>query len=143
DRYFIHKTATRILDLTNQKLLSYDGNYEYYLEKKETVERIHFSDADTDSPSIKKETESKLDWKAQKELDAKKRKLQNASKQAEETIARLEEEIHEIDAEFALPENATNVGRLTELTRLKEEKETTLTDTMDQWEQLMEELESL
>ena len=34
DRYFINKTATRILDLTNHKLLNYIGNYDYYLEKK-------------------------------------------------------------------------------------------------------------
>ena len=34
DRYFINKTATRILDLTNQKLVNYIGNYDYYLEKK-------------------------------------------------------------------------------------------------------------
>lgn len=34
DRYFINKTATRILDLTNHKLVNYIGNYDYYLEKK-------------------------------------------------------------------------------------------------------------
>ena len=33
DRYFINKTATRILDLTNQKLVNYIGNYDYYLER--------------------------------------------------------------------------------------------------------------
>ena len=43
-----------------------------------------------------------------------------------------------IDEEIALPENATNVGRLTELSREKEEKEAALTETMEQWEQLIE-----
>ena len=33
DRYFINKTATRILELTNQRLVNYIGNYDYYLEK--------------------------------------------------------------------------------------------------------------
>jgi len=41
DRYFINKTATRILDLTEQTLLNYPGNYDYYLEKKETTERLY------------------------------------------------------------------------------------------------------
>ena len=41
DRYFINKTATRILDLTEQKLLNYPGNYDYYLEKKEATERLY------------------------------------------------------------------------------------------------------
>ena len=34
DRYFINKTATRILELTNQRLVNYIGNYDYYLEKR-------------------------------------------------------------------------------------------------------------
>ncbi len=41
DRYFINKTATRILDLTEQMLLNYPGNYDYYLEKKEATERLY------------------------------------------------------------------------------------------------------
>ena len=46
DRYFINRTATRILDLTGQSFVNYIGNYDYYLEKKETNERrmwrLHF-----------------------------------------------------------------------------------------------------
>lgn len=42
DRYFINTTATRILDLTGQRLLNYIGNYDYYMEKKEDVERTAF-----------------------------------------------------------------------------------------------------
>ncbi|MCH5256489.1 MAG: ABC-F family ATP-binding cassette domain-containing protein [Lachnospiraceae bacterium] len=34
DRYFINKTASRILELENKTLTGYLGNYEYYLEKK-------------------------------------------------------------------------------------------------------------
>ena len=143
DRYFINQTATRILDLTHEQILSYDGDYNYYLEKKDTVESIHIQE-DTATPvsSGKAETSSKTDWKAQKELEAKKRKIENAARQAEETIAALEQDMENIDNEIALPENATNVGRLTELSREKEEKETALTEVMEQWEQLMEQLES-
>ena len=59
-----------------------------------------------------------------------------------ERLAALEQDMENIDEEIALPENATNVGRLTELSREKEEKEAALTETMEQWEQLMEQLES-
>ena len=38
DRYFINRTATRILDLTGQSLINYIGSYDYYLEKKDVVE---------------------------------------------------------------------------------------------------------
>ena len=37
DRYFINQTATRILDLTNQSVVNYIGDYDYYLEKKEEL----------------------------------------------------------------------------------------------------------
>ena len=37
DRYFINRTAHRILDLTAQRFMNYIGNYDYYLEKHDTV----------------------------------------------------------------------------------------------------------
>lgn len=77
DRYFINRTATRILDLTGHKLLSYSGNYAYYLEKKDTVESRFLTDDDkTMQTSAKKDTkeEGKLDWQEQKKLAAKKQK---------------------------------------------------------------------
>ena len=37
DRYFINQTATRIMDLTNQAIVNYIGDYDYYLEKKEEL----------------------------------------------------------------------------------------------------------
>ena len=41
DRYFINQTATRILELTNQAMVNYIGNYDYYLEKKEELTQIY------------------------------------------------------------------------------------------------------
>lgn len=146
DRYFINKTATRILDLTGHKLLSYPGDYSYYLEKKETMEKIHLDDNSAStrhSLAHTGNTSSKMDWKAQKEQEAKKRKLENAFKKAETEIEELENRIASIDEEMALPENATSVARLTELTKEREEKEAALTDAMEQWEQLALELETL
>lgn len=78
DRYFINRTATRILDLTGHKLLSYSGNYAYYLEKKDMVESRFLTDDDkTMQTSAKKDTkeEGKLDWQEQKKLAAKSEKL--------------------------------------------------------------------
>ncbi len=37
DRYFINRTATRILNLTDQRLVNYIGNYDYYMEKKADI----------------------------------------------------------------------------------------------------------
>lgn len=142
DRYFINRTATRILDLTEKKLLSYPGNYAYYLEKKDTMENIYL-DARPDTTSVKEVSRGKLEWKAQKEYETKKRKLQNAYKKEEERIEELENRIAAIDEEMLLPKNATNAANLTELSKEREEKETALTDAMERWEQFAQELEEM
>ncbi|HBR05234.1 MAG TPA: hypothetical protein DD722_05675, partial [Lachnospiraceae bacterium] len=51
DRYFINRVATRIEDLTNRHFLNYNGNYDYYLEKKEFVEASFFGTPLSDSSS--------------------------------------------------------------------------------------------
>lgn len=144
DRYFIDKTATRILDLTEHKLLSYSGNYQYYLEKKETMEQIHLADSSDSSgnSSPKGDTEAKLDWQAQKKLAAERKKLERQYNQVEELISTLEDEISFLDEELARPEYACNAAKLMELTKERETKEAALTEAMTQWEQLAIELEN-
>lgn len=142
DRYFISKTATRILDLTGQKLLSYEGSYQYYLEKKETMEHVHFSstsDTGVNSPA-KEETAAKLSWQEQKKLAAERKKIEKMYEQTEEHITSLEGEIASLDEELARPEYACDAGKLMELTREREKKEAALTAAMEQWEQLAEKL---
>ncbi len=148
DRYFIDKTATRVLDLTGKKLLSYGGGYSYYLEKKDTMEQIHMGDvperktpshaADGPPAARKDEAGSKLDWKEQKALAAGRRKLENRYKKVEQKIEQLEKEIASLDEEFSLPENATDAHKLSELSAAREEKESALTDAMEEWEELAE-----
>ncbi len=40
DRYFISKVANRIVEIKDSKLFSYDGNYEYFLEKTQSHKNI-------------------------------------------------------------------------------------------------------
>ncbi len=141
DRYFINKTATRIMELTGQKLLSYSGNYSYYLEKKETVENLYLDHNSHSTHASKADSDSKLDWKEQKEKEARRRKIENSYHNAEKKIQTLEERISEIDEETALPEYATDVAKLTELTREREALENELEQAMEDWETFAEELE--
>ncbi len=141
DRYFINKTATRILDLTGGHLNEYKGNYDYYLEKKELVEQLYeqghsgtstaTASAPTDStPS----SESKLDWKAQKEEQARQRKRENDLKKLEARIEQLETLCQQLSDEMCRPEISTDAARCMELAKQKEEAETTLEDLYTQWE---------
>lgn len=141
DRYFIQKTATKILDLTGNALLSYDGDYAWYLEKKETVEQLHLKPQVSGQPGGKTESEAKTDWKEQKEREAKRRKIENNYNKTEEEIHTIEQSISLIDDTMNLPEYATDVGKLTELAKEKEQLERELEHAMEAWETYAEQLE--
>ena len=152
DRYFINKTATRILDLNHKTLTNYLGNYEYYLEKRD--EQLALLDAahatgsmqpssgnkysSTVSVADGNASESKLDWKAQKELQAAQRKKENDLKKCEDRIEQFETRNAEIEELMASPEICTNVAKLQELNKEKEENDTILASLYEQWENLSE-----
>ncbi len=138
DRYFINRTASRILDLTGQKLIEYLGNYDYYLEKKEALEQVFLAGPATTAPAKKAPSETKLDWQAQKELQAKQRKKENDLKKCEEAITALEAKQNEIEAQMALPEIATDVAKLQELSKQQDDINAQLAALYEQWEALAE-----
>ena len=144
DRYFINRTAHRILDLTEGQFISYVGNYDYYLEKHDTVmaaiEANAPQNADADSAVAAKaaESEVKLDWKAQKEEQARLRKKENDLKKCEEKIAELEARISEIDTEMSDLAIGTQVAKLQELTKEQTSCQEQLEKLYEQWEELAE-----
>lgn len=137
DRYFINKTATRILDLTNQKLVNYIGNYDYYLEKKEELTQIYAPDIQEEAVETKTSA-VKLDWKQQKEEQARLRKKENDLKKTESLIEELETRDSEIDEEMAKPEVATNVAECVRLSKEKAEIAQKLEELYEKWEELAE-----
>lgn len=134
DRYFINRTATRILELDGGNFVNYIGNYDYYLEKK--AERLAKEEEELPKEAVY--SEAKLDWQTQKALEAEKRKHENALRATEEEISRLEEEIRAIDAEFELPETGLDVARCQELAKKRKEAETALSGLYEKWEELAE-----
>ena len=137
DRYFINKTASRILDLNQKVLTNYLGNYEYYLEKRDgQLALINNSAPVQESASTLSDT--KQNWKAQKEQQAAQRKKENDLKKCEESIEQLEQRNSEIDLLMASPEVCTDVARLQELSKEKEENDSKLNDLYEKWELLSE-----
>lgn len=136
DRYFINKTATRILELTHQQFVNYIGNYDYYLEKKELLTPV----SDTPAANGKAEAPStqKLDWKQQKETQALLRKKENDLKKCEEKIETLETKNAALDDEMAKPEIATNSAKLQEIAKEKAAVEAELETLYTKWEELSE-----
>ena len=138
DRYFINRTASRILDLTQHRLLNYIGNYDYYIEKKADVERAYLA-SEAVAEKEKADTAAKLDWKSQKEKEARKRKQQNDLLRLESRIEALEQEDRDIDVLFEDPETASDPQKLTELSRRKEAVANELEEAYSEWESLQEE----
>ena len=151
DRYFINKTATRIIELFSNRFDNYIGNYDYYIEKKEDVraygelqqkDKEPLEAIDPEEAQRQEEKESKrLDWENQKELSAKRRKWQNALQKAEEKIAKLEERKEELTA--SMEEVGSAVGRLMEIHREQEAIEKELEEQYAIWEESSLELENL
>lgn len=144
DRYFINRTAHRILDLTEGQFVNYVGNYDYYLEKHDTVMAAieasapQNTDADNTAAAKAAESEVKLDWKAQKEEQARLRKKENDLKKCEEQIARLEARVSEIDTEMSDPAIGTQVAKLQELSKEQAACQKQLEKLYEQWEELAE-----
>ena len=170
DRYFINRTATRILDLTNGSFINYIGNYDYYLEKKEDVEAAfaarqmaqtaanhptganspqaaspvsgissnRTSQAAMTASSAGSPADGKIDWKAQKEEQARLRKRQNELKKVEDKIHELETRDGEIDELLSQEDVYTDVSRLMELNKEKESIQKELEVLYEKWEELAE-----
>jgi ATP-binding cassette subfamily F protein 3 len=160
DRYFINKTATRILDLTEQNLLNYIGNYDYYLEKKPEVEAAYlkktansitttsnrpgafpaaFPFTQSSGNNQDAESENKQSWQQQKEEQARSRKRKSDLKKTEDEIHELELRNEEIDSLLTKEEIFTNVQKLLELNDEKKTIELRLEALLEQWEQLASE----
>lgn len=135
DRYFINRTASRILELTGRTFVNYIGNYDYYLEKKDILSVSLPAAQQTASTA---DSESKADWKQQKEEQARQRKRENDLKKCEERIEKLETRKQELEAEMAKPDVATNVVRLQEISKEQDAIGAELSGLYEVWETLAE-----
>lgn len=138
DRYFINRTATRILNLTGETLINYLGNYDYYLEKCQELTEVYVKPREGAMPAApgKEGSDTKQDWKQQKAQEARKRKHANELKKAEEAIEETEGRIAELEEAFQDPDIATNSARLGELHIEYDELKNHLEDLYQQWEAL-------
>lgn len=170
DRYFINKTATKIMELRNNGFLCFEGTYDYYLEKRDALLKLHeekqaavlksaelsshlssiesssvngnntFGDISSDNASGSKG--SREDWENAKKKQAETRKLENEFKKCEEEINRLEMRNTEIDDEMQKPEVASSPSKLMELSNEHEKNSKELEKLMETWEELYEKLNS-
>lgn len=143
DRYFINTTATRIYDLTSGGMNSYMGNYDDYLEKKETpiVSASSGGITPENEPVAVSVSETKLDYQQQKQQKAKLRKLQNDLEKTEKQIEETEAHISQLEETLNDPAIATDAGKLMEITKEKSQYDQLLLDLMTHWADVQTQLE--
>lgn len=143
DRYFINQTATRILSLYHGQFVNFLGNYDYYQEK--AAEQFALADqavsaktSQSASAETTRESDTKTEWLAAKEAQAKERKRRNDLQKTEEQIQKLEERDSEINELLTQEEVYTNTSRLIELNKEQKEIAEKLELLYIQWEELAE-----
>lgn len=131
DRYFLDNVVDRIFEFTgNGKLQQYEGGYTDYLEAKarrnDSVKQL----VQTEKKEEKKT--SAQTWKQNRTVKLKFTfKEQKEFETIDDDIAKLEEKLEKLDEEIM--KNATNSGKLNELTAEKEEAEALLEEKMERW----------
>ena len=121
DRYFINKVATRVIELTNNKAISYDGNYDTY-----------FSNKIIDKP-VKKEN---TDYQNMKQQNALYRKQQNKIKKVETNISNLENQINILNQQLQSEEVLNNYQKYIQINDEIALLENQLNTLMEEWEAL-------
>lgn len=131
DRYFLDNVVDRIFEFTgNGKLQQYEGGYTDYLEAKARRNDSVKQPVQTEKKEEKKT--SAQTWKQNRTVKLKFTfKEQKEFETIDDDIAKLEEKLEKLEQEIM--KNATNSGKLNELTSEKEEADALLEEKMDRW----------
>lgn len=133
DRYFLNKIADKIYELTPDGIYKYDGNYDYYLTRKE--------DGLGTQKTQKVRTNAAADYETEKRRKANIANRIKKIQKAEEDIELLEGEIEQLN--FDLQNSGSDYDKVKEIYSTLEQKEKQLSDIYEQWNILNEELEQL
>lgn len=126
DRYFINKMADRILYMTPDGIISFNGNYDEFIENRENIKHSE----------EKKESANKLDYQERKRLEAQKRKVINRFNKVEDEISLLEDRIKEKEEELNNPVISTDYIKLGEISKDIEKLSDELNEYYTEWEEL-------
>lgn len=144
DREFLDGLVTKVYEFGGGLVREHIGGIYDFLQKKqmESLNELQL----TQSPSGQKEklqeqplTEKKLSYEAQKEQNKKVRKLEKQIADCENRIARLEEEVKQVEAKMATPEGASDMKLYEVHQGLKKQ----ISDVEEEWETLSLELEEM
>ncbi|AIF65539.1 multidrug ABC transporter ATP-binding protein [Terribacillus saccharophilus] len=143
DRYFMNKVSTQVLEMADKQIISYLGNYDYFIEKKQEKQEIAALEAITaETKQTTVTPENKSSYHQDKAIKREIRKRERRISELEEKIVELETEIESNETLLTDPEIFQDYQKAQEITERNEELEATLLEVMEEWETLSEEQES-
>jgi ATP-binding cassette subfamily F protein 3 len=131
DRYFLNKVTDKILELTNEGLEEYLGNYDYYIEKKNAI-----IDVEENKPT-KTKTQLKNEQKKQKEKIRNEKKKKKKIKEIEKQISDYEKQLNQLEYDMCLPEIYSDPGKSTENIKQSKIINEKLEYLYNEWEMLL------
>ena len=135
DRYFINKMATRIIELNNSGTTNYEGNYDYYLEKKKP---LSISDEPQPATAAKDESQAKTHYLRTKELEREERKRRRRLEELEGLIHKIEGDIAALEQDLYQPEVYSNPRLYREKSTTMDQLKKQLDDCLEEWVEYQE-----
>lgn len=134
DRYFLNKVIGRILELKENGVAEYLGNYNYYQEKK--LNPTRFEDYE-ELANGKTKTQLKDEKKKKREAEKEAKALQLKIKTLEKTIAEKEDELTKMQEQLCLESVYSNPSESQRVNGEIKKLEDTIANLYEEWESLV------
>lgn len=133
DRYFLDNVVDRIFEFDGDgHLQQYEGGYTDYIEAKQKRQLALKNKEESAKKANKEKTSAYKNWKQNRPVKLKfTYKEQKEFETIDEEISALEDKLEALDADIMA--NATNSGKLNELTIQKDQVENELEEKMERW----------
>ena len=142
DRDFLNDLVSKVYEFGNQRVVEHLGDIQTFLEKKklESLQHLEFKQQErSNQPKEENLTEAKRTYEERRELNRQIGRLERRIEEAENNVEKLEEEIEAYEARLSTPEGAADYELMKEYMEVK----TKLDDVVNNWEELMLELQEL
>lgn len=131
DRYFINKITDQVVEMEQNGLTVYLGDYDYYVEKKqEELERAKLLETE---PIVETVNHKKLSFKEEKALQSEERRKQREIARIEKEISKLEDQLATLELEMTKPEIFQDHEKSLELANCAEQIEDEIAQLMETW----------
>ena len=133
DRYFLNKVISRIIELKEDGLSEYLGNYSYYIDKKNNPERF---DMDIQIASGKTKTQINEEKKKKRSSEKEERAKRARIRQVETDIANLEEKLSSLNNDLCDEKIYSNPKESERTNREISETQSKVDLLYEEWEEL-------